>query len=195
MYLKKRVLKMTFNIDWDFIRKLEGFELRGYVPVDRDTNNRVQSGVTIGAGFDIGQQTRKSIQDLFLPPVLTGRLLRYVGLKGEQARLALRAQPLVLSEKEAELLSQKVKQKYANQIEKEYNSVSKVPFKSLNKGQQTVIASVGFQYGSLARRTPNFFRVITSQDWKRAYKHLLSFGDAYKNRRKQEAEYLRKYLV
>ncbi|BCE03374.1 hypothetical protein TYM08_P3437 [Marinicellulosiphila megalodicopiae] len=45
-------------IDFNFIKQLEGFELKGYVP-NPDTS---KSGVSIASGFDIGQRDQKEIE-------------------------------------------------------------------------------------------------------------------------------------
>ena len=52
---------------------------------------------------------------------------------------------------------------------------------------QTALASINFQYGSLATPTPNFWKQVTEQRWADASKNLADFGDAYPTRRKLEA--------
>jgi hypothetical protein len=48
------------NINWDFIKEKEGgSQNNGYVPEGGDN-----SGVTIGSGFDLGQQTEETIKEL-----------------------------------------------------------------------------------------------------------------------------------
>ena len=56
-------------------------------------------------------------------------------------------------------------------------------FDELNSAQQTVAASVAFQYGSLSR-TPDFRKFMQTGNWKGAIGELRNFGDAYKSRRK-----------
>ena len=72
-------------------------------------------------------------------------------------------------------------------------------FKDLTKSQQTVIASVGFQYGAKGLMTKmkdgkeeptNFWKQITTGKWNEAYKNLQNYGDDYPTRRKIEAELL-----
>lgn len=67
---------------------------------------------------------------------------------------------------------------------------SETPFHELTDKQQTVIASVSFQYGHLPSRTPNFWRQVTNDDWGAAIKNLRNFGDRYPTRRNTEANYL-----
>ena len=64
------------NIDWDFIRQLEGFELTGYVPKDMDANDRVPSGVTIVGGFDLGQHSVEDLVAMQVPDTLLLKLAK-----------------------------------------------------------------------------------------------------------------------
>ena len=72
----------------------------------------------------------------------------------------------------------------------QYNSRdTKETFTNLTKGQQTVIASVGFQYGSFSR-TPTFIKHAVNGDWKLMEKELRNFNDDFHTRRLKEADYL-----
>ena len=65
-------------------------------------------------------------------------------------------------------------------------------FDILTKAQQTVLASVAFQYGSnLKSKTKNFWKQVTSGDWDSAIKNLENFGDKYSSRRNREADLLK----
>lgn len=185
------------NIDWSFIRSLEGFETKGYVP--KETNervNRVVSGVTIGSGFDLGQHRLEYLKELNLSKNLIKKLKPYIGLKGKEAEEKLKHFPLVLTETEANAIDKAVKKDKALELIELYNkhTEGKIDFYSLDKAVQTVIMSVAFQYGNLPTRTPNFWKVVTSGDWERAVWHLENFGDSYRTRRRKEAKLLRNYL-
>ena len=67
-------------------------------------------------------------------------------------------------------------------------------FDNLSEEQATVVASVAFQYGDLETETENFWKYITSNEWKNAYRELMNFGDRYSSRRKEEAKLLLKFL-
>ena len=56
---------------------------------------------------------------------------------------------------------------------------------------QTVIASVAFQYGYLAKRCPNFWRYAITQNTQAMIRELVDFGDRYTTRRWREASYLK----
>lgn len=185
----------TFKIDWGFIQTLEGFETRGYVPVEEnERDNKVKSGVTIGSGFDLGQHTSTYVKTMQFSPEIEKRLLRYVGLKGEDARQALRDMPLILSVEEATEINKKVKNDKAVEAAMLYNRDSDLDFYDLDSAPQTVIMSVAFQYGDPSRRTPNFWKGVTRGDWDKTIWNLEHFGDIYKTRRKKEAKLLRSYV-
>lgn len=180
---------MHTGIDWDFIKKLEGFSKVGYVPYEGN------SGVTIGSGFDIGQRDKAGLYSMgFSLPLLT-KLLPYCGLKNEKAEKALFAKPLELNDSEANELEKKVQEHYVREIESEYNDNSDFTFCMLDSAKQTVIVSVGFQYGSLKQRCPTFFKLITRGLWKTAVEELRDFHDAYHTRRLKEAALLESSLV
>lgn len=182
----------SVKIDWAFIEQLEGYETVGYVPRKADGVTPLdQSGVTIASGFDLGQHDRNYLVRIGLPSYLVNILTPYMGRKKWNAVNYLNANPLRLSDSEAQTINRKVKPDKANEIIKTYNAASSVPFEQLAKGPQTVITSVAFQYGSnLARKTPTFWGLVTRQDWNGTIRELRDFGDRYPTRRNKEANYL-----
>ena len=179
-------------IDWDFIKEREGKAiLKAYVPDPHGS----QSGVTVASGVDLGQQTREGLESYNLPHELVTKLLPYLGLKKQAAVSALQKQPLVLTRKEAEALDRIVHREHYNALVREYNKASAVPFDKIPDAAQTIICSVAYQYGTaLHRRTPNFWRIVTNQDWPKAIRALRNFNDRYPTRRNLEADYLEKNL-
>ena len=179
------------SVDWRFIQALEGFTTQGYVPYSTDSG---QSGVTIGAGFDIGQHSKAELYKFnFSIPLLT-KLLPYVGAKGATAKILLNKTPLVLMDAEAQELDACVRKVYEQAVEDEYNDNSDIDFCSLDSAKQTVIMSVGFQYGSIKDKCPHFFDAITKGDWALAVSELENFGDVYSTRRHKEAALLQSSL-
>ena len=65
-------------IDFNFIQKLEGYSLTGYVPAFG------RSGVTIAGGFDIGQRSENELRLAFDKP-LFDKLVHYAHLKRDEA--------------------------------------------------------------------------------------------------------------
>jgi len=180
-----------YGVDWNFIEGLEGTSLKGYVPKNSKTGEVFgNSGVTVGSGFDLGQHSLNDLKGMGLPQPIIDKLSPYLGKTKAEATKILRANPLRLSEEELNLISPKVKQTALSKLITKYNQNAKVPFEKLSKEQQTVLASVAFQYGDLSSRTPNFWKNVTNNDWASAYKNLLNFGDKYQTRRIQEAKYL-----
>lgn len=182
----------NFGVDWSFIQGLEGRKLKGYVPTDKAGKVFDQSGVTIGTGFDVGQRSLNDLKSMGLPDSLVTKLAPYAGKKRDQAVKALAAAPLRLSSGEVDLLDKIVKKQELNKLVNSYNKSSKTKFEDLLPEQQTILASVAFQYGDLAKKTPNFWRSVTSGNWNQAHKNLLNFGDKYQTRRHKEASLLGK---
>jgi len=177
-------------INWKFIQTLEGTRAKAYVPMNAAGIVIGQSGVTVGSGFDIGQWSYDGIVRLGLPLSLLKRLVPYIGLKRQAAVAKLREIPLTLSLAEVALIDSVVQRYKEALAEAEWaKGKPSTPWSKLTDTQQTVVASVLFQYGS-PKRFPNFWRVVQSGDWNRAVTHLRNFGDAYKTRRFKEADIL-----
>jgi len=177
-------------IDFKFIEALEGNVYEGYVPNPKTS----QSGVTIACGFDLGQRSAVELHHLF-SKVLADKLSPYVGLKKQQACDALKKLPLMISRSEnAEINAQCKDEAELKLVTLWRNAQVNVEFSDLSSACQTVIASVAFQYGNLAKRTPHFWRQVTSGDWQGAVDNLRNFGDAYSSRRNKEADLLMTWL-
>lgn len=175
-------------INYDFISKLEGNKLKGYVP---DSKNS-RSGVTIASGFDLGSKSSDWLYDN-LSESLAQKLELYIGLIKDEAVDYLSANPLKIT------LDESVKINKAAHNYSELLLISKWHSKNicwfdLSDECQTVIASVAFQYGDLSRKCPNFWMQITSCDWSGALKNLRNFGDRYPTRRNKEADLLEGWI-
>ena len=173
-------------IDFRFIEALEGNVCKAYVP-NPETS---KSGVTIGCGFDLGARSSRELAAAFAPE-LCDKLLPYAGLKKQEAANALADYPLVLSEEEVLRINEYSKQQAITRLTTQWNNANAyVPFDELPVQCQTAVASVAFQYGNLATRTPNFWRQVTQGDWTAAIANLRHFGDKYATRRNKEADLL-----
>ncbi len=172
----------------DFLREVEGFETKAYVP-KKDGKVLGVSGVTIASGVDLGQQSEATLASYGLPEDLTAKLRPYLGLKKEAALAKLGDTPLSLSRQEAELLNDKVKAVYIKQIADRFDRDSKGPkWADIPEEWRTVITSVGFQYGVSFKNAPGFWKQVTEGRWADAHANLTDFGDIYKNRRNKEAK-------
>lgn len=184
------------NIDWDFIHTLEGKAiLKGYIPLNRDGTVMGKSGVTICSGLDLGNYGREGILGLKLSKPLENKLLPYTAYTKEIALEFLKKNPLSITKGECDEITEKLQNRFCKELESLYNSHSKIEFSKIPPAAQTVIMSVFYQYGNLSKRTPNFWKVVTSQDWVKAVSHLNNFGDKFSVRRKKEAAYLEKHLT
>lgn len=174
------------KINHSFITALEGgLALQGYVP---DAFNS-KSGVTIATGFDLGQRSTDELFQL-LPQNLAIKLADYCLLTGEDALNALLSKPLKLTEYEAKTVNDCYKQKFVKSLISRYDQASLKPFNDIPEQMQTVIASVAFQYGNLAKRCPKFWQAAIYQNWQKMESELRNFGDRYSTRRIKEADYL-----
>ncbi|AZC16204.1 MULTISPECIES: pesticin C-terminus-like muramidase [Pseudomonas] len=180
-----------YSIDFNFISEREGgARTKGYVPAIAHS----KSGVTIATGFDLGQRKLADLQALKLPADLVRRLSPYLFLTTVDAQAALDENPLTISPDEARLIDEAFKAPFIEQLAKKYAAASGRDFAQLPAPAQTVIASVAFQYGDLASRTPNFWRQVIACDWAQAVANLRNFGDIYKSRRGKEADLLSSQL-
>ncbi|WP_395338024.1 pesticin C-terminus-like muramidase [Ningiella sp. W23] len=175
------------QIDFDFISSLEGGNiLQAYVPDPKNS----KSGVTLAVGFDIGARNEHDLRELGLPPELISQLSPYLGLQGMDAKRYLDQHPFSISSEHAITINKSVKAAMIARVVNDYNEASESKFASLSARWQTVIASVSFQYGSLPKRCPSFWRCVINQDWHGAIVELRDFGDRYPSRRNKEADYV-----
>lgn len=176
-------------VDWDWIEEREGgMVTKGYVPIDSSGHAIGQSGVTIGAGVDLGQWSESEIVGWGASPALIARLRPYLGLRQGRAIAALDQKALHIGADDATLLSRGSRKRIVADLSSRYEMDAGVAFGSLPAGARTAIASVAFQYGSrLDQRCPRFWRAVTNRRWEAAVAELRAFGDAYPTRRKLEA--------
>lgn len=181
---------MPKAIDFLFLSNLEGGSTTtGYVPDPGGS----KSGVTIATGFDLGARLEPDLYALKLKPEIIEKLIPYLGLQSYDAIAQLEKHPLEVSEEEAKAIDEASHSSHADSIAKLYDEATPegIAFYELPSEAQTVIASVAFQYGTnLPKRTPNFWALLTRQDWPAAVNELNDFGDKYPTRRKKEADLL-----
>lgn len=175
------------QIDWNQIGEFEGGSKEaGYVPKSG------KSGVTIGAGLDLGQ--RSHMQDLDIAPEIKAKLEPFLGAKREDAERRLAQSPLVVSPEEAKQISEATQKNTADKLRSQWEKSSNIPFDDLSPAQQTILASVMHQYGNLDR-TPSFKSKAVSGEWDKVLKELRNFKDAYPSRRNREADILEQELA
>ncbi len=173
-------------IKHSFIHELEGRSLEGYVPNPEKSN----SGVTISTGYDIGQRNVAEIANMF-PQVLAKKLIPYAGYKKDVAVEFLECNPLTITDEEADKITSLCDKEADKRLNHDWNnSVAEIPFNQLSDERQTILASVSYQYGNLAKRTPRFWGYATCGSWTSVVAELRDFGDAFPTRHNREADVL-----
>ena len=180
---------MNSEVDWWFIRDLEGNSLEGYVPNPARSN----SGVTIGMGFDLGHKDETELVGS-LPECLYKKLIPYIGLKKKEAQQVLQEHPLTLSESEVAIINDYSHSEMFEFLCYQWYEETGECFEDLHPECQTVIMSVCYQYGNLKKRTPNFWGQVTTGDWYGALDNLRDFKDDYQTRRNKEADKLEEWI-
>ena len=185
----------AFNfVDYDFISDLEGaLKTKGYIPKTKSGKILGKSGVTISTGVDLGSKTAEYFKGL--DKELVDKLSPYFGLKNKKAEAKLKEVGLNISKDEARTVYEFVKEKELGFLKGHWNKAKAVgktdiDFDSLSEPMQTVLASVGFQYGNLPAKTPKFWNFALSNDVDGVISELRNFGDKYPTRRNKEADYL-----
>lgn len=169
-------------IDWAWVGGLEGRSLAGYVP------DSGRSGVTIATGCDLAWLTDTEL--LQMPNLCGTRFRPYRGLTGVTARNFVGAHPITISEADADGVDQVTFAADVATISTAFARDSHTAFSTLPNRAQTVLASVAFQYGNLARKCPHFWAVCVARDYAGMVRVLRDFGDEYSTRRNKEADYL-----
>ena len=165
------------NVNIALIKRNEsGTRREGYVPPDRSG----RSGVTIAAGFDVGQHSLAELRGFGLPENIVHKLSPYAGLKGQHARDALAKTPVSITAPEAGQINEAVLNSKLNAAGKAFDDQNHRPgeFTKLPWQAQTVIADLWYNMGDL--RDPKvahvLWRQVTTGDWEGAYRNLRNFS-------------------
>jgi hypothetical protein len=203
-----------YKIDWKFIETVEGQKTEAYVPVCTVKSSKNpqswcyekaagtvigKSGITIGPGFDLGQQNEWDLKRIGLNQTLKEKLKPYLGLKKKDALDTLNkdvkeGKLLTLTPQESNELNLKLKNDELNSLAAKYEKDSKgKKLTDLPEEAQTIILSFFHQYGVHAMEeeqknltAQKFWGNCIDQDWKAATS-TLNGSTAYTGRRKMEA--------
>lgn len=181
-------------IDWNFLQKVEGKENTAYVP--QKNGKAIQnSGVTIGTGVDLGQQTKARFQKLGVPQELIDKLSPFFGKTQDKALKALdKAGEVTLSDEEIFTIDEALKKETLRETKAWYNKNNTLgqDWSDLSDRQQTVVLSVRYNHGP--KGAPNFYKQVENGKWSDAIENLRSFYSSEDNelhsRRVKEAQYL-----
>lgn len=167
---------------------------KGYVPM-RNGAPIGASGVTIGTGVDLGQQSVKSLNNMGVSASLTGQLTPYLGLKKMTAVNKLKALPLVLSPDAVNSLDLAVISSYARATAVRFNRMAErascSSFESRPKQVQAVAVSLEYQLG--AGGASKFTLPLAQASYAEVIE-LLRSQQAYTNRRNKEASLIAEVL-
>jgi len=130
------------------------------------------SGVTIGAGVDLGAKTLADLQSFGMSQQGLNAVANYIGYKGQAAidREALLGPP-VINSIDATTISNGSYAQNVGQMITQFNASSGTPFDRLPEEAQTVLADMGYQRPNLATY-PNFFSYVTQGQWANAVYEL-----------------------
>lgn len=186
-------------VDYPYIAsvlgRLEGAGItKGYVPVKNGVPLGV-SGVTIGTGVDLGQQSSTGLVSMGVPPEVIRKLTPYLGAKKEAAQALLKRLPLALSAEEVKALDDAVFARYTRDIEARYNRDNPAQkFSYTPRQAQAVVVSLLYHRGlSSPSKFPNTWKALLRGDWADAAARLCngSLWDGYQARRAQEGALLK----
>jgi hypothetical protein len=142
-----------YNIDFTFTIQQEGGQaLVGYVPWSTNSPTYNHSGVTIASGFDLGQQNQFDLQRHFGSGTenadLRNLFTPYLGLQRQDAVDFLQANPLVLTQAQADRVDSAVLAGYVGTISSAYNATTGGDFTTLPRQAQTALFDLGYNLGS-----------------------------------------------
>lgn len=189
----------------DFIRQfLTRWETRqtvAYIPCKRRNftgRNRIEdcgdimgaSGVTVGTGLDLGQQSDADLRRMGIPDALIERFRPYLGRRREEAVDALARAPLTLTDAECDAVDAAVHADYIQRAAMAYDAEADEPFAGCPPEAQTVIVSLFYQLGAGKTRYPVTWRLLCEGDWAGAARELQTGFKRYANRRRDEGALL-----
>ncbi len=155
------------------------------------------SGVTIGVGVDLGQQTPPQLRRWGVSEPLLEKVRPYIGLTRGAALRALRNAPLRLTEDEARELTDAEHKGYMDDVVVPWWDRGKhtLAFADLPWQVQAVAFSLVYQCGvrGAERRGPVTLAALRRGDWGKASRALMDktgWGGEYVGRRYQEGRLL-----
>ena len=190
-----------------FLTRMEERHTVAYIPCGRknfDGHNKAadcgepvgQSGVTIGAGLDLGQQGEADLRRMGLDSELIGIFRPYLGKKRQDAVVALGNAPLAINESQCDAVNRAVHGDYIRRAADLYDRNTKgLPFAELPQEAQAVIVSLFYQLGSpFPSRShtgyPALYGHLCRGYWQAAALELKTGFKKYACRRRQEGELL-----
>ena len=190
-----------------FLTRMEERHCVAYIPCKRrnfDGHDKAadcgepvgQSGVTIGAGLDLGQQGEADLRRMGLERELIDLFRPYLGKKRVSAMQALAAAPLTITESQCDAVNRAVHTDYIRRAADLYDrNTGGLPFAELPQESQAVIVSLFYQLGSPFPSKshtgyPVLYGYLCRGYWQAAALELKTGFKKYIYRRHQEGELL-----
>ncbi len=159
------------DVDKSIISKNEGGDLSTAYPPPTP-----KSGVTVGIGVDLGQQTAAGLANMGVSPSTINVLTPYLGLTDGAASQRLTANGgLTLTSTQDADLNNHVLPYYFNSLGSSFNGTASFQLGSLPWQAQTVLADLWYNMGNLSVAAPHLWQQMTTGDWNAAYNNLMSF--------------------
>ena len=156
-----------------------------------------QSGVTIGAGLDLGQQVEADLRRMGLDQTIIDLFAPYLGKKRQDAVAALGNAPLAINESQCDAVNRAVHGDYIRRAADLYDrNTESHSFAEQPQEAQAVIVSLFYQLGSPKPSNghagyPVLYGHLCRGDWRAAAHELQTGFRNYVYRRRQEGELLR----
>ncbi|MEG2140889.1 MAG: pesticin C-terminus-like muramidase [Bilophila sp.] len=184
-----------------FLGKWETSQTQAYIPHRRKNftgHNDLaacgdviaSSGVTIGTGLDLGQQSEAELGRMGVPSGLIARFCPYLGLRREEADFALERTPLTITEAEREALDEAVHADYIRRAANRFDRASELAFEAVPAEAQAVIVSLFYQLGDGAEKYPKTWALLCAGRLRDAAHELKTGFTKYANRRADEGRLL-----
>lgn len=186
-----------------FLTRWETRQTVAYIPCQRRNYTGAQefdfavfgpvigvSGVTVGTGLDLGQQSDADLRRMGLPSPLIARFRPYLGKKKMDAVYALYANPMTISNAECDALDGAVHADYIARAAALYDAKADQSFAECPPEAQAVIVSLFYQLGSPLTNYPKTWRLLRQGDWDGAAQELQYHFKRYANRRADEGRLL-----
>lgn len=185
------------EVDKSIISKHEGGDFRTAYPPPSS-----RSGVTIGIGVDLGQQTATGLTNMGVSQGLVDVLMPYLGMTDGTASQYLASHPLTLTQPQDDELNSHVMPSYFSGLGTAYDNAASNsdywPLSDMPWQAQTVLADLWYNMGDLRHAAPNFWNEMRSGDWDAAYNNLMNFtsnpGDALYKRAQSDAALLKQAM-
>ena len=158
---------------YDFLRHSdnEGFRDYTYVPFDNDGTDQ-KSGVTIGAGYDLGSKTEKDLINDGFSKEDAAQLKRFLGKRGVDAKAELDKGREYVEEETLHSIGESHTAKSLERLEQILPN-----WENLSIGMKKIALSAFTQYGESTFKRQNLFKQLKANDVNAVRGNVNNWGD------------------